>query len=167
MLFLMTEDNEKYGHLFAHDDRRAKLAYLADIFVHLNVINVSLQGPAATLLGATDKLCAFREKLTLGQTQLEEGNVTMFLNANLDFLQAENYLQSLQIACASYFPNLDTTRYDWMCNPFFSTVWQNLDFKLQKVAIELKNDRTLQLKFSDVPVTSFWIHSKRGIPNCQ
>ncbi len=45
MLFLMTENNKKYADLFADDDRRAKLAYLADIFGHLNVFNVFLQRP--------------------------------------------------------------------------------------------------------------------------
>ncbi len=78
MLFLTAKDKEKYADLFADDDWRAMLVYLADIFGHLNVINVSLQGLAATLLGPTDKLYAFREKLTLWQTQLEEGNVTLF-----------------------------------------------------------------------------------------
>ncbi len=117
MLFLMAEENKKYADLFADIDWRAKLAYLADIFGHLNVINVSLQGPAVALLGATHKLCAFREKLTLWQTQLEEGNVTIFSlfsneeNANPDLLQAiKNHLQSLQTACVSYFPNLNTIR---------------------------------------------------------
>ncbi len=58
-LFLMVEDNEKYVDLFADGDWRVKLAYLADIiFGHLNIINVSLQEPTATVLGATDKLCA-------------------------------------------------------------------------------------------------------------
>lgn len=61
----MAEDNEKYAELFVNDDWRGKLAYLADILGHLNVLNASLQGLAATFLGATDKLCAFREKLTL------------------------------------------------------------------------------------------------------
>ncbi len=65
MLFLKAEDNEKYADLFTDYDWRAKLAYLPDIFGHLNIINVSLQGSATTLLGATDKQCAFREKLTL------------------------------------------------------------------------------------------------------
>ena len=53
MLFLMAEGSEKYVDLFADDDLRAKLAYLADIFGHLNDLNVSLQGPADTILGAT------------------------------------------------------------------------------------------------------------------
>ena len=164
MLFLMAEGSEKYVDLFADDDLRAKLAYLADIFGHLNVFNVSLRGPADTILGATDKLHAFREKLTLWQTQMEEGKVTMFPlfskeeNANPGLLQAiKNHLQSLQTACASYFPDLDTTHYDCIRNPFSTTttVWQNLDVELQNAAIHLKNDRTLQIKFNDVPVTSF------------
>ncbi len=56
-------------------------------------------------------------------------------NVNLDLLQAikKKHIQSLRTACASYFPNhdLETTQYDWIRNPFFSTVWQNLDFELR------------------------------------
>ena len=38
MLFLMAEDNEKYAEadLFADDNWRGRLAYLADMFGHLN-----------------------------------------------------------------------------------------------------------------------------------
>ncbi len=86
-------------------------------------------------------------------------------NPNPDLSQAiKNHLQSLQTVCASYFPDLDTTRHDWICNPFSNTTWQNLDFKLQNAAIELRNDRTLQLKFNDVLVTSFWISLHEEYP---
>jgi len=42
-------------------------------------------------------------------------------------------------------------------------VWQNLDVELQNAAIDLKNDRTLQMKF-DVPITSFWISLQDEYP---
>ncbi len=77
MRFCMVKENEKYADLFADDDWRAKLAYLADICGQLNIIIVSLQGLAATFLGVTDKLCASQEKPALWQTQLEKRNVSM------------------------------------------------------------------------------------------
>ncbi len=62
-------------------------------------------------------------------------------NVNPGLLKAiKNHLQSLQTACASYFPDPETTHYDWICNPFSSKVWQNIDFELQNAAIELKNN---------------------------
>jgi hypothetical protein len=36
------------------------LAYLADIFSHLNDLNISLQGSEVTVLGANDKIAAFQ-----------------------------------------------------------------------------------------------------------
>ncbi|GBP96598.1 Protein ZBED8 [Eumeta japonica] len=36
------------------------LAYLADIFTHLNEINLSLQGPAVTIVDASERLKGFR-----------------------------------------------------------------------------------------------------------
>lgn len=43
------------------------LAYLADIFSILNELNTSLQGPAVTIMDATEKLQAFLNKLPLFQ----------------------------------------------------------------------------------------------------
>jgi hypothetical protein len=36
-----------------------RLAYLADIFNHMNEINLSIQGPEVTIMDATEKLQAF------------------------------------------------------------------------------------------------------------
>jgi hypothetical protein len=40
-----------------------KLAYLADIYQHLNTYNTSMQGPKENILTSTDKLLAFKNKI--------------------------------------------------------------------------------------------------------
>jgi hypothetical protein len=39
-----------------------KLAYLADIYQHLNTLNTSMQGPKENILTSRDKLLAFKNK---------------------------------------------------------------------------------------------------------
>jgi hypothetical protein len=41
------------------------LAYLEDIFNHMNEINLSIQGPDVTIMNATEKLQAFFAKLSI------------------------------------------------------------------------------------------------------
>lgn len=53
-----------------------KLAYLADIFKHLNELNSKMQGKEENLLNTSDKLRGFKSKLTLWHSC--EGRVEMF-----------------------------------------------------------------------------------------
>ena len=50
------------------------LAYLADIFGHLNEINLSIQGPDITIIDAMERLQAFQAKLPLQKRRLETDN---------------------------------------------------------------------------------------------
>ncbi|XP_025422915.1 uncharacterized protein LOC112692452 [Sipha flava] len=60
--------------------------------------------------------------------------------------------------------DLNVKQYDRVRNPFTSLV-QTDDCELQQEAVELKNDRTLQLKFKEMSLNSFWgdvVLSDRG-----
>lgn len=48
----------------------AKLAYMADIFEHLNELNKKMQGRNENILTCSDKLQGFKKKLELWQEQL-------------------------------------------------------------------------------------------------
>jgi hypothetical protein len=53
---------EKENPLFEHSERKDfihGLAYLADIFNHMNEIHLSVQGPEVTIMDAKEKLHAF------------------------------------------------------------------------------------------------------------
>lgn len=54
------------------------LAYLADIFWHLNELNVKLQGKNENILSSTDKIQGFMGKLILWHEALEQGSMDMF-----------------------------------------------------------------------------------------
>ena len=56
----------------------AKLAYLADIFNHLNALNMSLQGKDSNILKTTDKIIAFKKKLRIWKTRVGNKCCDMF-----------------------------------------------------------------------------------------
>lgn len=57
---------------------RSKLAYLANVFKHLNELNTKMQGKDEYILTSTGKLRGFRFKLTLWRSVVEKGQLDMF-----------------------------------------------------------------------------------------
>ena len=74
----ITNQRSDYAQLLASDEWCAKLAYLADIFYHLNEVNTQMQGRNENLVTKTDKINGFRSKLHLWQQHVEIGNLEMF-----------------------------------------------------------------------------------------
>jgi ribosomal protein L23 len=64
-LLLFFKDNNKAGFSDFLEDTKwlLKLAYLADVYQHLNTLNTSMQGPKEIILTSIDKLLAFKNKL--------------------------------------------------------------------------------------------------------
>lgn len=52
----LTNERSEYAKLLASDEWCARLAYLADIFHHLNELNTRMQGRNENLLTSTDKM---------------------------------------------------------------------------------------------------------------
>ncbi|XP_025415466.1 zinc finger BED domain-containing protein 5-like [Sipha flava] len=103
-------------------------------------------------------------------TNLDQGNTAMFpyftgqKNSNPEVLGTiRSHLQALQISLKYYFPDLNVKQYHWVRNPFTSLV-QTDDCELQQEAVGLKNDHTLQLKFKEVSLNSFWVSLHREYP---
>jgi hypothetical protein len=63
-LLLFFKDNNKASFFDFLEDTKwlLKLAYLADVYQHLNTLNTSMQGPKENILTSTDKLLAFKNK---------------------------------------------------------------------------------------------------------
>jgi uncharacterized protein YlzI (FlbEa/FlbD family) len=53
-----------------------KIAYLADLFTHLNVLNLKLQGPDTNIFVVEDKIEAMIEKLKLWVNRVERKSYT-------------------------------------------------------------------------------------------
>ena len=105
-------------HAVPHKDRLAdeswcaRLAYLADIFGHLNELNAKLQGRNENILSSTDKIRGFMGKLTLWREALEQGSMNMFPLASAAPQAASEraiyaeHLQTLKERFERYFPRV-------------------------------------------------------------
>jgi hypothetical protein len=67
----LCEEFETHGFIVS-------LAYLADIFSHLNDLNISLQGSEVTVLDANEKITAFQQILALWKRRVAKDNYTNF-----------------------------------------------------------------------------------------
>ncbi|CAG5042058.1 unnamed protein product [Parnassius apollo] len=78
-MFLQSQGSD-YEHLFKKEEWLAKLAYLTDIFAHLNELNRKMKGRNSNILTSSDKIESFRAKLELWISLATNGNNEMFPN---------------------------------------------------------------------------------------
>lgn len=88
--FLLSQNMpELYQHL-DDDYWIAKLAYMADIFDHLNELNKKMQGRNENILTSSDKLQGLKKKFELWQKELQKGCLEMFQRINLITITINN-----------------------------------------------------------------------------
>jgi hypothetical protein len=76
-MFLREKEN-KLCEEFETQGFIVSLAYLADIFSHLNDLNISLQGSEVTDLDANQKIAAFQQKPALWKKRVAKENYANF-----------------------------------------------------------------------------------------
>ncbi|KAJ4932883.1 hypothetical protein JOQ06_029722, partial [Pogonophryne albipinna] len=144
-----------------------KLAYLADIFSHLNDLNIRMQGKNENILTATDKLNDFRSKLRVWQNKVAKKNIEMFpLTSSdpahktaFDLQVVAAHLRVLEERFASYFPPMNED-FDWLRDPFnpLSLISAtSLNSRAQDELAELSMDRSLKLKHGELRLDVFWL----------
>jgi hypothetical protein len=79
-LLLFFKDNYKVSFSDFLEDTKwlLKLAYLADVYHHLNTLNTSMQGRKENILTSTDKLLPFKNKFQVWKKHISSGNFKMF-----------------------------------------------------------------------------------------
>ena len=161
--------------LLASDEWCARLAYMADIFQHLNELNTRMQGRNENLLTSKDKINGFRSKVHLWQQHLENAKLDMFPltqkwkgDANTAALCEiiGKHLKSLEDKLSFYFPSTSTECLDWVRDPYSSAAVFGKDMTLQEQEglTELRQDRGLKLSFADLPLDSFWLTAAKEFP---
>ena len=76
--FLLNQNKHNlYKHL-EDDHWIAKLAYMADVFEHMNELNIKIQGISENILTCSDKLHGFQKELQLWQNELKLRSLEMF-----------------------------------------------------------------------------------------
>ena len=78
LAFFSLERQGEFCNLFCDDSWKSKLAYLVDIFDHLNKTNSNMQGKNENLLSSADKMRALQKKLKVWSLRTQEGNFDMF-----------------------------------------------------------------------------------------
>ena len=176
MVFL-ADQKADFRHHVVSEHWWSKLAYLADLFGHLNVLNTKMQGKNESVLTATDKLGAFQLNLNLWRKKAEKGVLEMFPlteAAVAEFVDLPvlkesicNHLHILQQRLSHYFPDLDIPHYDWVRNPFNQSAIKAaniVDLLAQEQLLELSMDRSLQLKHNEMDLDNFWISVRHEYP---
>ena len=176
LLFFKENNKASFCECLESTNWQMKLAYLADIYQHLNNLNTSMQGAKENILTSTDKLLAFKNKLSVWKKHLSKGNVEMFplllqvqTQTKYEYVipLITSHLGSLSEKLHKYFPSLSSDMYDWVRNPFteFSPSTENLlSLQEEEALSELQCDRTLKMKFNEVLLDKFWISAKREYP---
>ena len=78
LAFFSLERQGEFCYLLCDDSWKSKLAYLVDIFDHLNKINSNMQSKNENLLSSADRMRALQEKLKVWSLRTQKGNSDMF-----------------------------------------------------------------------------------------
>ena len=79
-------------------EMKSKIFYLVDIFYHINLLNLYLQGRNANLLNCSEKIKSFINKLDLWAALLQRHDFTFFRS-----LSSTNPCEEVIFACTSLF----------------------------------------------------------------
>lgn len=123
--FLSNKQSPLAAH-FSDKSWLAKLAYLSDIFMTLNDLNLTMQGRMADTFRLADKIAGFKAKLETWARRVNRGVFDMFTNLSSFSEDAEGlgqlihcHLTSLSDEFERYFPSEKDPRNGkvWMRKP--------------------------------------------------
>ena len=104
--------NKEFLSYFNDNNWITSLAYLADIFEKLNILNLKLQGKNTNIIQLRDNLKAFVKKLQNWRQKVVDGNIAMFDRLSSYKIKQQlktliiGHLQSMEYEFQHYFPEL-------------------------------------------------------------
>ncbi|KAL4082946.1 hypothetical protein QTP88_029444 [Uroleucon formosanum] len=174
ILLLLTDIDEEKSKLFCDDEWLSRLAYMADIFDRLNILNLSLQGSNINMFYASDKVNAFVRKLDLFISQVSKNDLSAFETLNTFWKNNEiqpnsniitdisEHLQLLKSNILQYFPE-NNSEMKLIINPFEDDYIKNIPEGIlaKELFIDLTSDSTLKTAFKTKNITNFWLDVKQ------
>ncbi|KAL7635350.1 UNVERIFIED_CONTAM: hypothetical protein RMT77_014417 [Armadillidium vulgare] len=173
-IFLMSTGKVNLYSKFADEKCIFYLAYLADFFESLNVLNLKLQGQN-NILKSYETMKAFLEKIFLWQRRLQssEPNFSSFSQLSNLLENAENsplnikndlkdliteHLVSLKDELGKYFPDISSESWQFkLASDPFNIDLDILPAYLQEQTIELKYDTQARVEFRNMAIDDFWM----------
>lgn len=150
----------------------AHLAYLADIFEHVNALNKELQGKNINIISARERISAFGLKISYWK-QKAEGNklaafskLALFLEdcGNITFDDIKDvvirHLTKLKERFTVYFPEVDSHNVSWIVDPFRCDITDVPDEPqgLAEALLELQSNNEARIEFANkADLTHFWM----------
>ena len=170
LAFFSLERQGEFCNLLCDDSWKSKLAYLVDIFDHLNKTNSIMQGRNENLLSSADKMRALQEKLKVWSLRIQEGNSDIFFhfskaNNKEMVLSVIKHLKSLQDKIEKYFPTVSTENYKWVRNTFLPLDTHCILNLKEEELINIRNDGNIKLLHREMPLDEFWIKIQNEYPN--
>lgn len=180
LLFLKDKANSLYEY-FESEDFVHGLAYLADIFTKLNEVNLSLQGPAVTIVDASERLKGFLNKLPLWKRRVESGNFANFpmleelmtqgdgnttkITSNMVQNEVSKHLETLQMSFKGYFSSDQLDKETWVRSPFTIDMDTISDDDLIKDdLIDIRTKEILKAEFHAKVLAEFWCSLMQAYP---
>lgn len=159
-----------------------KLAFLSDLFEHLNILNKSLQGRNENVITAKDKIRGFTKKIYLWSSSLNQNNFDAFpstqsfteevgceVNIKTYISGMKMVLDNLKEELCHYFSEQEiseNTGQRWIINPFLNAAINeaSLPNKLKENLLEISADGMLHLEFKSSNLDTFWLMRKTEYP---
>uniref|UniRef100_A0A8C6SPZ2 Uncharacterized protein n=1 Tax=Neogobius melanostomus TaxID=47308 RepID=A0A8C6SPZ2_9GOBI len=175
----LKEKKSPLAQHFTNTDFILKLAYLCDIFSHLNQLNTSLQGRNSNIFFVADKIKAFRRKLALWIKRTQEMRMDMFPILS-DVLVSSpqvrkitdlvsRHLSQLAGQFDEYFPEDPSDGHLWIVDPFSVDPTKNdvaLPSELESQLLDVSTDSTFKVRYWDkLDLASFWIVVSKEYPS--
>ena len=186
LLFLKDKVNTLYEYLESEDFLQG-LAYLADIFSHLNEINMSLQvhplwsmQDALTIVDASERLKGSLCKLPLWKRRIESGNFANFPMLEELVTQGDGnmmkitskiqnemskHLETLQTSFEGYFSSEQLDKETWVRSPFLIEIYSISDEDLIKDDLmDMRSKAVLKAEFHAKGLGEFWCSLNEAYP---
>uniref|UniRef100_A0A250Y343 Protein ZBED8 n=1 Tax=Castor canadensis TaxID=51338 RepID=A0A250Y343_CASCN len=184
-IFEMYEEINQFLHhqssnlieVFENKEFKVHLAYLADLFKHVNELSASVQRTGMNTVSAREKVSAFVRKFPFWQKRVGKGNFTDFPFLE-ELVVSDNegasiageivlHLQELSSSFHGYFAvgDLDEAS-KWVLDPFLF----NLDFvsdgySVKKDLAELRASGQILMEFETKKLEDFWCAQLKAFPN--
>lgn len=160
-IYMFMENKGKAVHYFKDPSWMADFGYLTDISMHLNDLNIRLQGKNAMIHNLFDQVEAFERKLSLWKNQVLQGDFTHFPTlSQCEVQNKEKFSEALSMLQQDFSNRfLDFKQNKNMmklfCAPFSVNV-EDYSGNIQMELIDFQCNSDLQEKFKNFGLLEFY-----------